>query len=390
MIKIVFFSPILNNHQNNISNELWNITSHSFIFVELQNLTAEHRKGDMTNYSSCPYLLQAWKSRLNYAKAMNLAKTAECCIFSSIHSLPFQKERMKLGLLSFDMSERWLKRGILNIFSPSILKMYSIYLLGRWNKKPLYKLCCSAYAAKDQYILGTFKDKCYKWGYFTKAIDKITDQSYSYNSKVLLMWCARYLKLKHPEIPIIVASKLKEKGYDFVLDMFGSGKYENKAKKLADRLDLHGTVNFHGSKENNIILQEMAAHDIFLFTSDKNEGWGAVANESMSNGCAIIAGDTIGCTKYLINDKINGLISCSPKCSSGFNNPDNAAINSIVQNVEWLINNPSKMKTIQHNAREQIITTWSPHTAAERLIKLIECLNNGKETIFKDGPCSKA
>lgn len=54
-MKIVFYSLILNNHQANIADELWELTNHQFCFVELANLQAEHRKGDTRDYTDCPY-----------------------------------------------------------------------------------------------------------------------------------------------------------------------------------------------------------------------------------------------------------------------------------------------------------------------------------------------
>ena len=45
-MRVVLFSLILNNHQANIADELWELTSHQFCFVELADLQAEHRKGD--------------------------------------------------------------------------------------------------------------------------------------------------------------------------------------------------------------------------------------------------------------------------------------------------------------------------------------------------------
>ena len=134
-MKLVFYSLILNNHQANVADELWNLTGHNYYFVELANLQAEHRKGDSYDYSDRPYLLRAWQSKKNYSKAMELAQTAECCVFSGVQALPFQKIRMKRGLLSFDMSERWLKRGVLNLFSPAILKMFLAYHFGGWSRK---------------------------------------------------------------------------------------------------------------------------------------------------------------------------------------------------------------------------------------------------------------
>lgn len=80
-MKIVFYSIILNSHQANVADELWVLTEHSYCFVELANMTEEHRKGGSCDYSKRPYLLQAWKSTESFKKAMQLARTAECCVF---------------------------------------------------------------------------------------------------------------------------------------------------------------------------------------------------------------------------------------------------------------------------------------------------------------------
>lgn len=162
-------SLIINNHQANVADKLWELTGHQYCFVELANLQAEHKKGDTRNYDECPYLLRAWESEANWQKAMKLARIAECCVFSGVQALPFQKERMKLSLLSFDMSERWLKQGLKNVLSPAISKMFLAYWLGGWKNKPLYKLCCSAFCKGDHEKLGMFHNKCYKWGYFTSV-----------------------------------------------------------------------------------------------------------------------------------------------------------------------------------------------------------------------------
>ena len=50
-MKLVFYSLILNNHQANVADELWKLTRHSYCFVELANLQAEHRKGDSHDLS---------------------------------------------------------------------------------------------------------------------------------------------------------------------------------------------------------------------------------------------------------------------------------------------------------------------------------------------------
>lgn len=391
-MELVFYSLILNNHQANVADELWRLTNQSYCFVELANLRGDHCKGDTHDYSDRPYLLQAWKSKEAYSKAINLARTAECCVFSGVQALPFQKERMKWGLLSFDMSERWLKRGLINLFSPAILKMFLAYHFGGWSRKPIYKLCCSAFAAGDQRKLKTYHGRCYKWGYFTRVekFDVEAASDVSTSNITPLMWCSRYLMLKHPELPVLMAHRLKEKRYRFVIDMYGSGEYEKTARQLASDLGVTDVVRFMGIKPNDELLADMRKYNIFLFTSDKNEGWGAVANESMANGCVLVASDGIGSSPYLIDDGKTGLLFKSPQTSSNIDKPDMAALDELCEKVEYLLNNPSKQQEIRQRSLALMQNEWNPRVAAERLLVLIDCLRNDQKLPYSKGPCSKA
>lgn len=391
-MKLVFYSLILNNHQANVADELWEQTGHSYCFVELASLQAEHRKGSTHDYSDRPYLLQAWQSDKDYSKAMELARNAECCVFSGVQALPFQKERMKLGLLSFDMSERWLKRGFLNLFSPTILKMFLAYHIGRWRKKPIYKLCCSAFAANDQHKLFSYRGRCYKWGYFTQVenFNVEASQNVSTSNIAPIMWCSRYLLWKHPELPILMAQRLKEKGYRFVLDMYGSGEYEETTQRLAKEYRVEDVICFMGAKPNDEILFDMRKHSIFLLTSDRNEGWGAVANESMANGCVLVASDGIGSSPYLIRNGKTGLLFRSPQTSSTFGKPDMIALDSLCEKMEYLLDNPQEWQKMRQNSVALMQKMWNPRVAAERLLILIDMLQKGEDTPFATGPCSKA
>lgn len=394
-MKLVFYSPILNNHQANVADELWKLTEHRYRFVELADMSGENRKGDTRNYDDCPYLIRAWESEKSYNTAMELARTAECCVFSGVEALPFQRERLKRGLLSFDMSERWLKRGLLNLLSPVIFKMFLAYHMGRWRRHPVYKLCCSAFAATDQNRLGTYRDRCYKWGYFTQ----VDDVALGRNSEVFhrqeggvprVMWCSRYLAWKHPELPVLMAHRLKHAGYQFHLDMYGSGKLKERAVRLVQQMGVSDVVSTHGSVPNVELLSEMRRHDIFILTSDRHEGWGAVANESMSNGCVLVASDTIGSVPYLLRNGMNGFTFPAPGTISSFYRPDEVSLESLCSKVAWLLEHPDEMYRMRRQAVEHMQSLWSPSTAAKRLLSLVDCLQNDRPTPFVDGPCSMA
>jgi glycosyltransferase involved in cell wall biosynthesis len=240
-------------------------------------------------------------------------------------------------------------------------------------------LCASAYAKRDANLVGCYINKCFRWGYFTKVedidIDKIIK---SKPTKMHMMWCARFLDWKHPELPVLLAYNLKKKGYNFKLNMFGSGEMMDKTKELADKLDVLDVLKFRGNLKNDLIIEEMRSHHIFLFTSDRYEGWGAVLNESMSNGCAVIASNEIGAAPYLIEDGKNGLI---------FKSKD---LESLISKTEYLLNNKVEMENMARNAYITLKEKWSPRIAAQNFMKVVECIQNNRldQMPIYEGPCS--
>ena len=391
-MRIAFYSVVYNHHQSLVADELYKILGKDYTFIELKNLQGEAQKGGSVNSDTCPYLIQAWKSPKDKAKAMEIALSADACIFGGIETLPYIKARLKKNLLTFEMSERWLKKGWINLLSPNIFRNLLSYHILKWDKKPYYKLCCSGFSSEDQYRLGTFKGKCYKWGYFTKVNENL--QTMHIKDHLSIMWCSRFLKLKHPELPILMAKQLKDKGYKFTLNMYGSGEKLNAAKKLVLDLKIMDVVKFIGTKANEKLLTDMQQHDIFLFTSDRNEGWGAVANESMSNGCVLVTSNAIGSTPYLVKNKITGLVFQSSKTKFGFSHNkctiDKKALESLTNQVEWLIRHPYERQIIAQNAHEFMCKIWSPSNAAKNLLELINCFINNKNCSIKIGPGSPA
>ena len=377
-MQIVFYTNFINHHQVLVADELYQLSGGQYRFVETMPMFDWLKSGGYDDFSSRPYVLQAWKDDVSKKKAEELCINADVAIYGA-DSLEYQIMRAKTGKLSFEVSERWLKKGILNLLSPRLLRnMWYYHTLFR--KKPVYKLCSSAYAAGDQYKMLSYKDRCYKWGYFTRVddYDILASLDDRQAAEFRLMWCARFLKLKHPEMAIRLAARLKAKGYAFTLDMYGSGVELERMQLLARQLDVTDVVRFCGNLPNDQILEQMRCHDIFLFTSDRNEGWGAVANEAMSNGCVLVGSDAIGSVPFLVKDGENGCVfkSCD--------------LDSLMNKVEYLLNNRTEIRRLAVNGYLTMKTVWSPENAARNLMTLIDDLRNGRDTSVADGPCSKA
>lgn len=375
---IVFFSNFLNHHQALLSDELYKITNKNYYFVALSEMPDSFKRNGYPDYDDRPYLLKAYEDERNWQKAQELAVDADVALFGA-SSLHFEIIRAQAGKFSFEVGERWLKRGWINLFSPRLLKNLWYYHSKGWSKKPLYKLCSSAYCAGDQYLLQSFKGRCYKWGYFTKVEKEYDNKARDIDTSSLeqLMWCARFLKWKHPEFPVKLAARLKAKGYHFMLDMYGSGEEYENIVALINKLGVNDCVHLCGNLPNDEILNEMRRHNIFLFTSDRNEGWGAVLNEAMANGCVPVAADAIGSVPFLVQDGENGMIFKSEN------------LDSLEEKVLVLLNNRPRVIEMA-TAAVETMNLWSPHVAAERLIQLIQVLHNGKCTPYEYGPCSIA
>ena len=382
-MKIVFYSNYLNHHQVLIADELYRLLGDDYRFVATLHRNEKELKGGL-DYSSRPYCILAGESDSAHAEALSLAQEAEVCVFGACsQEYAVARARQKNCGLSFEMGERWLKRGLVNILSPHLLRWRLNYMLF-FHRRPFYKLCASAFAAADDRKLFTYRGRHYKWGYFTAVDGAYKVEASEYADSVLdcklhrLMWCSRFLDWKHPELAIRLAVNLKSKGYCFKLDMYGSGEMEVSTKQLAHELQVEDVVQFHGALPNAEILQAMRQHDIFLFTSGRYEGWGAVANEAMASGCALVASDAIGCTPYLVKEGLNGFSFASE------------SVEALTERVEWLLNHPEQMRLMQDEASRTMREVWSPAKAASALLQLIEDLQHGRKCSILDGPCSMA
>ena len=200
----------------------------------------------------------------------------------------------------------------------------------------------------------------------------------SISNKVNILWCARFLKLKHPELVVKLARRLKGSGYDVHIDMYGEGEELEGTKRMCRKMDVEDMISFKGNVPNTVIIEAMRQHDIFLFTSDRHEGWGAVMNEAMSNGCTVVASNAIGSVPFLVQDGINGFIFQSGSVSSLYNK------------VLYLLDNPLKRKEMAVQAYRTMKNVWSPQIAAKNLLQLIDDLQDGQDTSILEGPCSNA
>lgn len=373
-IVVVFFSNYLNHHQIPLCEALYRKTQKEFRFVATSEMSDERKKLGYKSYDEEPYLLDVNKSAENHELALKLGYEADIVIIGSAPDIYIEK-RLADNKMTFRYSERFFRNGKWRIIDPRVF--LSLYKHGiRYRNLNLYMLCASSYTAADCRFAYSYPQKTFKWGYFP-AVRRYGD----FNNMVLqkepfsILWVGRFIKLKHPESTIRLARYLKKRQMNFSITMIGSGPLVPEIEKQIQKYDLGGCIKIIGAMSTEDVRTYMESARIFLFTSDKCEGWGAVVNEAMNSGCIVIANRKIGSVPYLIRNGINGFWY-------------NGTQRDLNNKVEKQLSNPSVFDKIPFNAYNTIIQEWNAEIAADRLLVLAESLRKNKLSPFSNGPCS--
>ena len=361
---LTFVTNLVHHHQLPVADEFYKRLGNNYHYIATHSLPDWLIKGGYDPTLDRPYIIRTYQSEESMRLARKMIDSSDVVIFGE-SPMEWSKKRKSQDKVTFFYSERIFRQEVSHwrLFL-STLANYKNY--GRYKRT--YMLCASAFTSVDFAKTHCFKGKCFKWGYMTAVEDfevEAPKQGASTSEITPLMWCARFLKWKHPELPVMLAERLKKKGYKFHIDMFGSGEELDNTNRLINELGVDDCVTLCGNKPNAEILQEMRHHSIFLFTSDRNEGWGAVLNESMANGCVPIGSDEIGSVPYLIKNGVNGLIFKSCDIDS----LENAAVS--------LLNEKNRIREMSQAAVETMQNVWSPCAAAENFLELATyALNN--------------
>lgn len=379
-MKITFYSNYLTHHQIPFCNEMYKLLDRDYTFVSTKPMDSERCNMGWTLTKQYPYELKAYQNNSNLSKAFQLAEESDVIIIGSAPE-DFVLKRMKKNHtgITFRYSERIYKRGKWRVISPrGIFSRFHTYF--RYINRPLYMLCASGYTAGDLSILGSYINRCYKWGYFPQVrrheIDSLIEKKRTGIPKVL--WTGRFIDLKHPEHALAAAQSLVDQEIDFKLKMIGDGEMLEKIKNMANNMDLKHFVEFPGAMTPDEVRTQMEEANIYLFTSDFKEGWGAVLNEAMNSGCAVVASHAIGSVPFLLKHGENGLI---------YKNGD---LEDLCSKVKSLVLNQEERERLGRNAYDTIFSEWNVETAAERFIILCRKLYWGKNHVYESGPCSKA
>ncbi len=387
-IRITFVSNFINHHQIPFCEELYGRLSDDFSFVQVMPMDEERSKMGWSDKSSqIPYLHKLYEEEDVCAK---LIRDCDVLLLGWTGQDNGEKkdilinERLSSGKPVIRVSERIYREGRYKAISPrGLMAKYHEHI--KYRKKPVYMLCAGAYVSGDFNLIGAYPDKMFKWGYFPPfkefSEDELDEMLYKDGDELYISFVARLIKLKHPEFAVYAAEFLRDKGIKFHMDIVGDGPLRGELENMIKEERLSEAVTFCGSMEPQKVRQVMERSHLFIFASNYLEGWGAVVNEAMNSACAVIASSEAGAVPFLVKDEVNGL------SYEGCNKEE------FLSDLEYLVDNPEKIRDFQKAAYETISSEWNAKVAGDRFLSFCsDILESGSSlrNIPKTGPMSRA
>lgn len=138
----------------------------------------------------------------------------------------------------------------------------------------------SVYGSDKRFCL----DKMRMWGYFVAP--SLGPRMFNHrNSKtqepIKILWVGRFFRWKHVDDIIRAISGRMH----FELHLYGAGPDEKRLRRLAAKSN---NIYFNGLVPLAEVRCLMREFDVYVMASDCYEGWGAVVNEALEEGMAVI------------------------------------------------------------------------------------------------------
>lgn len=370
---VVFVSNYINHHQIPFCDACYKQWGEDFVFIQTQPMEQERldmgwsRTGEGLSYVLCFYEEEK--------RCRDLILESDVLLAGWNDKEELVQQRLSAGKLTIRISERLYREGQWKAVSPKgLIHKYREHI--RYRNRPAYLLCAGAYVASDFHLIHAYPEKMFKWGYFPETRTYPEGQLMAGKEKdgVHIVWAGRFIPLKHPEYMI----RLAEDVPGCHIHMIGSGELEQQLREDAGKRGLEERITFYGFKTPEQVRSIMEKCHIHVFTSNYLEGWGAVVNEAMNSGCAVVANVEAGAVPYLIRQGQNGI-------AYPLGNYE-----KMRESVEYLIDHPDQRSKMAMAAYATIRDLWNAEHAAGALKNMIEGIQKGNFVPEEEGPLSPA
>ena len=344
-MKIAFYLNVISPHQLPLACEVVRIVGEeNFKYVYAEDFLADRKDMGWDDRD-----VPSWCMKGNE----NASELIDAdLVYTGIRCVGLMAKRSAIGKKTAYYSERWFKPipvlrflipGCMRLVSPSYWRM-ARQVVKLLNDSRMRYLPCGPWAAKDMLRIGLKSEQIVPWGYFVAPGRHPEGRSIA-GGKLRVLWVGKILQLKRVDTVVRAISCL---GEDVELTIVGDGPDKSRVIRLADGCD----VTFLQSQPIDKIREIMRQHDVYVFSSNGMDGWGAVVNEALEEGMCVIGTKETGASAAILSD--DAKYSCGDW-----------------RRLAQLINCCAEKKR-RGILKGQGIGEWSAEKAALRLVNLFE------------------
>jgi glycosyltransferase involved in cell wall biosynthesis len=308
-----------------------------------------------------PWILRAGENEADRAEFERRWDEADVVI-AGCRNVARLSGRVRQGKLTFYMSERWWKPpiGMARLLHPRFAWMAAHFC--RLAQLPCFHyLPMGGYAATDMRGIAPFQGRLWNWGYFT-AVPNPLPPCLERDGTLRILWAGRMLPWKRVDTLLRAFALLLRQEPKARLTLIGGGPCRKKLEQLVRELAVCDHIDFHFSMPVSQVRQQMRNAHVYVLPSNGYEGWGAVLNEAMSEGCAVVASEEAGSAKTMLRHGENGLL---------FTVGDYQQLGNLL--IQLNAEEPLRRRLAKGGQRT-IVECWSPEVAAERFLAVSDAL----------------
>lgn len=378
-MKILQVTNIVSHHQLPLARELCELVgAENFRFAAMQGADPSRTENGWKSDYSESWIIRPSESNDDREEFERFWDEADVVLCGE-RLIDKMQERVSQGKLVFYMSERWWKPpiGAFRLLHPGFLKK-ALKFRALSKNEYFHYLPTGPFAAKDLACFTSMKGRTWSWGYFTDTpeVKRHSIQTRQRDEPLKVLWVGRMLPLKRVDLLIRAVARINDAGQRLHLTLIGDGTERKKLEKLAARLLDSDDYTIKGFIPASEVPQVMAEHDIYVLPSNSYEGWGAVVNEAMAVGCAVIASDQTGAGRSLIEHGFNGLLF------------ESGSIDELMRCLSLFLDDQEFRIKASEEGRKDIFGFWSPSIGSHRFISICNCLidKENPTPVYTKGP----
>ena len=260
-----------------------------------------------------PYLQpwRRWSDRWRYFKAMLRSDIVVFPGFAHFRTLPLHHW---LRRLTFKPTVLWSEPFAGHPRSKGRSRLYRLFrrVMFKSIDSPKYTLLATGHdAERDFYRLGIRKWCFRRFAFAVEPPEAAAGPPPERpHGDVRILYVGALVRRKGVDVLIDALGTERLRAEPWRLTVVGQGDQQDALAAQAESLGIAEKVTFAGALPRTRCEEAYRAADVLVLPS-RFDGWGAVVNEAMEHGLAVIASDQVGARTPLVAEGLNGFVFSS-------------------------------------------------------------------------------